>query len=576
MQRTGLTFVSALCLGIKALAGLSAASTQYWYYPQVDQSTYWGVGSWSNATLSSATKQVKTDSTTTVTKDVFASVTLHGLRVNGSYYTRSQLNVISEGTQTIGVFRRYYGYYDPSGTNYRLFFEINLHKDGMFRIQASWTTADSHVLPPSSGSQIYVRVDYDLGTGSSYRDDLVEYNDKSQSPHCWVGPASDCQVTYTASSPIDSQSIEYEPFCRIVDGSSATTQFSAVFWPYIDRPVKFYFMNGYNDNWAVPPSSSGTYPLQSVYTQTGYQPYAYDSYNLTCDQVLYATLFPDATYGTYGVHGKVFQKGNSRSMRVYTYTMTGASAPNLSLVVDSNRTAGDAFGELGKWQHSDSKTGISNPYGTLITSAELHNFLQNARSTTTSIYTTDNRTNFQDWYVEFCSVNCRWDTDADGYLDASERDVLATTFDVVSNSTGTIERSAAAAFWPAITGFYSNDTTRILAFLAAHELGHCFNFNHHWGSCGWNYQPTDSPPCTGYESLMTYSYLEYSGANRPYQHVGNTSMHWYGSGAHGEGYSDTPLEFYQKGPESWVKSGKMGCDFVSWTSETSPPGYYDY
>ncbi|MBD3241056.1 MAG: hypothetical protein GF331_10765, partial [Chitinivibrionales bacterium] len=369
MQRTnGMTSLLLAILAALLLPGLAWGSTQYWYYPQVDQSTYWGVSSWSNARLIGATKQVKTSSTTSVTKSVFAEVSLHGLRVNGSYYSRTQLGISAEGTQTIGVFRRYYGYYDPPGTNYRLFFEINLHKDGMYRIQASWTTQSGHVLPPFSGSELYVRIDYDLGTGGSpYRDDLVEYNDVNQSPHCWVGPSSDTQVYYAGRSPIDSQSIEYEPFCRILDGSTPSTQFFAVFWPYISRPVRFFFMNIYNDYFSVPPSSSYQYALQSVFSQTGYPQYAYDSYSLTCDQSMYATLYPDATYGTYGVHGKVFQKGNSRPLRVHTYTMTGASAPNLSLVVDSNRTAGDAFSELGTWQHSANKTGLSNPYGNTIT-----------------------------------------------------------------------------------------------------------------------------------------------------------------------------------------------------------------
>jgi hypothetical protein len=78
--------IGALAI-VTALSLPSISSTQFWYYPQIDQSSWWGNADWTDGLLYNAQgKYIKVDANTTALRSVFSTVWMQAIRVNGVYY----------------------------------------------------------------------------------------------------------------------------------------------------------------------------------------------------------------------------------------------------------------------------------------------------------------------------------------------------------------------------------------------------------------------------------------------------------------------------------------------------------
>jgi hypothetical protein len=523
---------SAAFIIISLLAGNILAQ----WYPQIDNS-YWEVDYFGSGVISGVTKKVRTSSTTVVDKMVFYRVSLHGVRVNGQYYTTTADN---EWTSTSSDYISYYGYHNVDGISKRLGLQYHLHKDGKFRFQAFWTSYSI-----DNTDQIILRVDYDLD-GSA--DDIVEHTMQENSVDQWFGPSNETTFSLGAFPQAWDAGIENNSPCRIADASSPTTQFYATFWPYAYRPVDFNFNTYASDSRSLPPTTDPTVTLQTTHDNANYQQYAYSGR----DQVMYLTLnFPDQTQCQYcsylGIHGKVFQKPNGRSLRVYNYVMQGAWTPNLNQTVDNGRSVSDALNDLtdNRWTLI-SKTGLPNPYGNVMTRSQVHDFMLNSRDDAPNTYSTENRENFRDWHVEVPIIDC--------FIEVNNGGAWGVMFDHGGDDNNDVSREGAVVSWRRCeyggSGTYDDETTCLFTFI--HEAGHCFNFQHTWSDCGTNF---NSPACAANNrTIMSYGPLH-----------GGCTMTW---GADNQNW-------YQQGPESWVKPGRYGTLWFA-TADQDPPTYHQY
>lgn len=561
-----------------------ATFAQTWY-PDIDNS-FWPVGTFGDATLYSVSKTIRTGTSTTVDKSAFASLSLHCVKIGTTYYPTVQLGTEYTSTSQAGGYKSYYGN-RVVANQYKLAYQYNLYKDGRYLIQTSWRYEDGYVPPPGSPEVTY-RLNYDLGGPS---DDIAEYvTTSTEGVEYWYGPATDMEVTFAAQPITRSNAIENSAACRFVDASSPATQFGAVLW-HSNRNLRVFFMNVANDWLQIPPTTTYTLPLQSVGSHPAYSQYAFAGN----DQVAYVTVTTSSSpYTVTPIQGRLWQKPAGRPVRFHTYTMKDAAhivadppsvAANLQTVVDNNRSVTDALNELtnSRWTHDEKSVYVDlAAYGGSITLAQLHEFMFAARTVAPSIYTTQNRENLRDWHVEVCVINL--------YVsNGPQYSGVMFDNDVPATANNGIEREACAIFWPSITWAFldqNNIYTRYLMWAVCHEVGHCFGLQHTWGSCGTCYSPVPPPPCsgspcTGYQSIMTYSFNECGPPwIAPSPHIGHTSMHYYGAGYYGESYAGSQLRLVQMGPEAWVKPGRYG--FPLWNADppapynTSPPAYSDY
>ncbi|MBD3244127.1 MAG: hypothetical protein GF331_26280 [Chitinivibrionales bacterium] len=581
-----------IAAALSATLSATTAGAQTWY-PDIDYSHWWC--GWSvDGSIEYVYKQIRTGPSTTTWKLVFDQLKIWSVEINNTQYSTSQLGSEYTLTSEYWGYWKFYGYRTVDGLNHKLYFEYKLYKDGRFQVNTAWRNDGGYTLPPGT-PKITFLINYDLN-GSA--DDIVEYvHHDAEGIEYWFAPAWDIEVNYAAEYINQSEAIDNSALFRIVDATDPATQFGAVFW-HSNKPITAFMMNAQNDLQTLRPMSSWWYPLQSVDSDPDYSDYAHSGN----DQVVYVSVHTSTNpYTLNPMLGKLFQKPDARPVRFHTYIMRdqsgGLSDPpsvsaNLTTVVDNQRSASDAFTELtnGRWTHDQKYISVDMTqypmnaiYGEReITFAQLHEFMFAARNQSPSIYMQANRENLRDWYVEGCIVNC---VDPGKGLGG-----MGVLFDggAPNPENNGIEREAFAVYWPAIRRAYNdvgNVHTRILMFTYAHEAGHCLSLHHEWGSCGLCYMPTYMPwcgmgvTCTGYESIMTYSFSESDcpGCSFPNNHVGHTTMHFNGSGHHGgEPYNPSQLRFMQMGPEAWIKPGRYGTPSLGPRNTTSPPNFTPY
>jgi len=133
-----------------------------------------------------------------------------------------------------------------------------------------------------------------------------------------------------------------------------------------------------------------------------------------------------------------------------------------------------------------------------------------------------------------CIVNHEFEFNTEG-------DILGVMFDA-----GSSPCEGAFISWPCIVKvddmyhFFSAERLAGMTFL--HELGHCFRFMHEWSDCGLQYDDHD---CPNYKrTIMSYGDFYLS----PDHEIPSLPIT----------YGVQTLDWYQHGPESWVKPGRYG------------------
>lgn len=505
------------------------------WYPKIDKTAHWSIGSFANSRISNVQKYVKNDATTGRWYSVFYSVSLSYINYSGTkYYITPISETQSEYQNTSSDERSYkdcYGKYSVNNTNWNMYIWYRFFKDGEYQLWARW--GESYPTNPKdpyyyTHFDFVFDVDYDLDGASN---DIVEYVLKESQPWWnngvgnvdqWYAPVTNPTIKSYNNSDVSSlNAIEGKAYLRCVDASSPQTQFYLVWGTGATCPVDFYLT-----------TYSGTGNLQDVnpkYTFSflgcNYECYQQAAYHGR-DQKMLVTLKWGETQTVNDwrfIWGKTFKKPNGRSLRLSSYVMNGAQSPNFNLPFPNGRRAINALDELTDSRWTNETVNLPDPYPGQpdITAAQLHALMLYYRDIayTSARYSC---TNFRDWFAEILIVNKFYGTSYGVMFDHSFNPGYSQD----------IHREGAALFWPKIKALGPNhplDTNLVLMNGYLHELGHCFNMVHEWKESDLN--------ILGVE----YAYNDYGNA-------GNVTLRW----------GTTLLNWFKTAPESWVKPGKYG------------------
>src|SRR3989339_433425 len=197
------------------------------------------------------------------------------------------------------------------------------------------------------------------------------------------------------------------------------------------------------------------------------------------------------------------------------------------------------------WYEAFRKVNIidDNPDKPYITKAQLHGWILSSgrQIAGNPIYQEESKENFTDWPIEIMIINRRMDlgSDPSGSTKGIMFDNLISSSD---NNWNLVQREGCAVLWYAIkneTVYYNSDDERkrgaMLIYL--HEIGHCIQFKHAFSLFGITI-----------EERYIYNWRS-----------NNVIYNW------------DAVDFYQNGPESWVKPGKYGVHYVDYDDEYNPP-----
>ena len=167
------------------------------FYPTVDQTTHWMVGSFSNRVIRDVWKNVSTSSTSTVIYKAFNTVTFVKMSKGSINYTLSPVGEAS-AIGGIGDLKYCWGRYSLVGTSYTYDANLELYTNGKFIMYGAWSNP-----PPDYATGNYklvVEFDYALGplVGKPGLKDICEYT-KFFGVNPSVHPEA-CTYTWVASS----------------------------------------------------------------------------------------------------------------------------------------------------------------------------------------------------------------------------------------------------------------------------------------------------------------------------------------------------------------------------------------
>lgn len=514
------------------------------YYPSVDEQSHWSVGYFGNAEMRYVYKKIRTSATTTVEKEVFYSMKFLKLYNGGTSYT---VTPREEYTQEITDFyKECFGWYYVNGTNWKIFISFRLWQHGSFDILARWvgTWPSNHY-----DFKFVFDVDYDLDGAS---DDIVEYQTIKNNVPQWYASGNaiwtdhyDGTLTTEMYGTLDGNWL-----VRCADASAPSNQLQLFWGSVYDYNCRHdFYLRTYS-------SSSGV--LQDVYNNSHYQQYAYGGRDQKMEIWIGSygsTTTPDNTYYK-SISGVLVQKPAGRSLEIHTNVMTGAQTPDLNLIVDDGRSVSMALNDLtnGKWTNY-TKQNLSDPYTGNMTWNQLHDFMINCRRYS-PVWIPYAQDNMRDWKVDVCVVNHLLSPSCMGVM----FDYSSTATPLAGADRNNIHREGVAISWPSCISWHNQrpawSAEKFLAFGFIHELGHCFNMLHQWSGCGEYFQSSNRELCpTEDRTIMTYAPM----------FLGSTTMNW----------SCNNLNWYQNGPKSWVKPGRLGTLWNDYYGSYENPPFFE-
>jgi len=215
------------------------------WYPQIDTTTDWTVGSFGGGALYNATKKIWTNSTTREDRTIFYGLSFRGVSYGGQYYTVSTIAEYTSTTTYGGSGICYYGRYAVDGINRPdniVVMQFFLNKNGNFTFSSYW---ESGKYSYDGTTQAIIRADYDLGGSTN---DICEVATNLNGVWQWQAQSQDL-MDYAAPAlqASDPNTIENNALFRIVDVSNPANQLFAVFQAYGGgRTARLSFMNVYN------------------------------------------------------------------------------------------------------------------------------------------------------------------------------------------------------------------------------------------------------------------------------------------------------------------------------------------
>ena len=522
------------------------------WYPNVNTSgvsNAWNIGSIGDG-LNNVDKLVNLSSSTTIMKNVFYSFRLSQVRIGtGSYTWFSGLETTSSSCyHSSSSGNRYCQFeYDVIGKN--LYVYIDLYTDGRYELYAYWGSGETGI----SNSQIWFRIDYDLnGTDGSWQgiDDIYETASiVSGDYRNWTGNESENEIIFTPFSLVTNEDIENNAFFRIFDYSSTGpgNMFGSIVFPpwettswNTETAIRTMRWTSDYDDFNGVPLIDPTDQIQRVQTGTsGHQPAAYQADLFDHDKVVYIGLEMHPTWDDCGFQGQIYQKPNGRSLNINLFVQNGTPRPDVNRVTspqsgsNHGQTIKEALDDLtnNRWKET-AMTGLTHNLGTGdLTPAQVYSLHELWRNQYLSSYSVHGNLKMEDnWNVDALVVNNRLDN-------------------------ATFGQFATGAMFD-FSGWVATD----------------FNDYRHEGSIiPWGEienepcAPSFGTTCTTADQQIAaldfhgMNYLHEVAHNFEFRHVNNTN--WVMDGVLRDNrhrWTTWHRNWYQKGPESWIKSGKYG------------------
>ncbi|OGJ87617.1 MAG: hypothetical protein A2268_04220 [Candidatus Raymondbacteria bacterium RifOxyA12_full_50_37] len=521
-------------------------------YPAIDVSSHWSVGSYNYGEVKNIKKTVQYDASlySKVEEDVFRYIMLKGVTIGTNTYDNLNMQALYKTATENNDYKQIRGTYSVAGYLFDYYFIF--YKNGKFEVQIKWVTNY-----PASACKFYFKISYCLA-GMPNIIEFVEQDERGLK--YYYGPEYEIFKSFSGETEENDNDIEKNIFCRVFTSDVPTKQFGAVFWQLYQTPIELTMKNIDDNDIRLPPENyiNNTLKLQEVFKQTqnvysttmvNYPQYARCGNNQMC----WITLKDGVNKPNYGFAGRLFKKPKGRPLRLYNYVMSDVpqDIPNFTLTINKvethDRSIKTVLDDLTNktWYEAFRKVNIidDNPDKPYITKAQLHGWILSSgrQIAGNPIYQEESKENFTDWPIEIMIINRRMDlgSDPSGSTKGIMFDNLISSSD---NNWNLVQREGCAVLWYAIkneTVYYNSDDERkrgaMLIYL--HEIGHCIQFKHAFSLFGITI-----------EERYIYNWRS-----------NNVIYNW------------DAVDFYQNGPESWVKPGKYGVHYVDYDDEYNPP-----
>jgi hypothetical protein len=591
---------TAACLFLIVLSLLLPGRAGAFGYPALDTTSHWTIRDWGFAAgrgfyVQGAEKTVWAGPGQPESKTAFYNLAVVGARLNGNGYPLLSQDFMGE-MQGDGYLAKYGSF--KVTANVSLVVVLFFVDDGKFEANVYFTGAGY------SGGQpweVLFRMDYDMaGAGNNIAEflwngasegrsisppqvptkeavdgRLVYASPKIAGSGYWSATTHEITVAYPPLPREAGQGIENAGFARILNASGP--QFGMVLWGDAVTPVEATFKAyaGYDGNPDV--RADVATPLQFTGEAGNYPRYAFAGR----DQMAFLKLGAPAGGGTYRFGGKLFQRGEARSLSVMVhqhppgsmdgfdfnpdkiarYTPRGTGTFN-NAMTDLTGAQGLAFSRSGDFGVPYLPFEGYAPPGQAITEAQLHNSM-----TATRDYSPGNLENVRDWRLDLYVVD--WTLQG-------EPDVWEAMFDYGGVDANGISREGAAVFWPAMGRRGSDFQARQAVLSTVRAAGLALNMDPSWGACPFaGYCWNDASACGGKRcgaacppGAQGCGYQAYScvqecreGSVMSLTDVDHSTIRFSPDNALGSVFSD--FDWFRKAPEAWVKPGRFGAPPVS-------------
>ncbi len=502
-----------------------AVICQAQFFPSIDEQKGWSYYGKKGYIYSVYLPIIEEDGISTAKKSMFNKISFESAHVCSEDITKDDLthdrdvNGEYRGTRWL---QSYFSYNCLDGIKREMYVHYSFTPSGYFYFGVNWLHD-----PGNTASFAKFKIDYDIET---YDDNIVDFVDYSWGRDQYRASAIEFLQNYSDVEAFEPNEIQKNVSARFTKATSPEQQIGFVLLMNLNIPYSLTVLRY--------PATNDTRTGKTIQTVSGSGEGSY-AYSGT-DQVAWVTLRenPDRL-GKFEISGQAFVRPNARPIKLYVNIQKGLSSVDFTQLIGGGNTLRDALNSLthSKWE-SITTTDLDNPHS-VMTDAQLHEFMMNNREHN-GIYS--NRGEFTKYLAEINIVNAEY---------GPKRNWWGVMFDDGSDG-NSAHREGSAILYKSIEKSYTSlsDRNETVAWAFAHELGHHFNFSHQMSGCGGTdcTQSGDVPTIMGYSLGETFS--------------GSKVLH---NNCTGE-YNSPVIDFYQNGPESWVKSGRFGIPFMDYAS----------